>query len=296
MPATTGAPGPGTGPPEAAPLAATSVLAEGSRWRRVFPGDEGQLSSLRQWLTSLLPECPARDDVASVATELGSNAIRHTASGRSGWFAVEVIWLGKPAAVRVAVSDGGAPGGPQVIDDPLAEHGRGLMLVRGLATRTGIAGGERGRVVWADIPWAEGQSAAPATPIDPYEAAISDGLAALSSKFAGVPIWFGRATLQWWALVYRGYASKLVSAASPPELAKALDEVLASMPEPEPVGAGSPGTLTYLDPHKRNTGPLPHRPRAPRPVQPFDPASVGFAAAPVPADVEPRNKLTWRAS
>jgi hypothetical protein len=261
----------------------------------VFPGDEGQLGSLRQWLTSLLPECPARDDVASVATELGSNAIRHTASGRSGWFAVEVIWLGKPAAVRLAVSDGGAVGGPQVIDDPLAEHGRGLMLVRGLATRTGIAGDERGRVVWADVPWAEVASVAPATAIDPYEAAISDGLRALASRFAGVPIWFGRATLQWWALVNRGYASKLVSGQSPPELATALEQVLASMPVAEP-GSGSPGTVTWLGARERNTGPLAHRPRTQRPAQPVDPAVAGFAAAPVPADLEPRNKLTWRAS
>jgi anti-sigma regulatory factor (Ser/Thr protein kinase) len=261
----------------------------------VFPGDEGQLGSLRAWLTSLLPECAARDDVASVATELSSNAIRHTASGRSGWFAVEVIWLGKPAAVRVAVSDGGAPSEPQVINDPLAESGRGLMLVRGLATRTGIAGDERGRVVWADIPWAGAQSAAPATPIDPYEAAISDGLAALARRFAGVPIWFGRATLQWWALVNRGYASKLVSGQSPPELATALEQVLASMPAAEP-GSGHLAAVTYLGPTKRNTGPLPHRPRTQRPAQPFDSAAVGFAAAPVPADLEPRNKLTWRAS
>jgi hypothetical protein len=34
---------------------------------------------LRRWLESVLPDRPARDDVACVATELGSNAIRHTA-------------------------------------------------------------------------------------------------------------------------------------------------------------------------------------------------------------------------
>jgi anti-sigma regulatory factor (Ser/Thr protein kinase) len=289
MPATSGAPGSGTGPPGAA-----SVLAEGSRWRRVFPGDEGQLGALRQWLSSLLPECPARDDVASVATELGSNAIRHTASGRSGWFAVEVTWLGRPAAVRVAVSDGGAPGGPQVIDDPLAENGRGLMLVRGLADRTGIAGDERGRVVWADIPWLEAGSAPAAAANDPYEAAIRDGLATLAARFAGVPVWFGRATLQWWALVNRGYASKLVSGQSPPELATALEQVLAAMPPAEPKPSAK---IAYLGPRSgRNTGPLPVRPKPQRQPQPYDPAALGFAAAPVPADLEPRDKLNWRAS
>src|ERR1022692_2969715 len=45
----------------------------GVRWRRVFPGEERQLGVLRRWLELLLPECPARSDVAYVATELGAN-------------------------------------------------------------------------------------------------------------------------------------------------------------------------------------------------------------------------------
>ena len=73
------------------------------RWRRVFPGEGRQLAALRQWLASLLPECPARDDVICVATELGTNAVQHTASGGGGWFAVEVSWHGP--AVRGAVAD-----------------------------------------------------------------------------------------------------------------------------------------------------------------------------------------------
>jgi serine/threonine-protein kinase RsbW len=62
---------------------------------------------MRRWLASLLPECPAREDVVCVATELGTNAVRHTASGRGAWFAVEVTW--HRSVVRVAVADGGAP-------------------------------------------------------------------------------------------------------------------------------------------------------------------------------------------
>jgi hypothetical protein len=121
-------------------------------WRRTFPGDERQLSVLRQWLASLLPEGPARDDLASVATELGANALRHTSSGRGGWFAVQISWHGQ--LVRIAVEDCGGPGEPRVIDDPAAEHGRGLLVVHGLSLRTGVCGDHRGRVVWADISWA----------------------------------------------------------------------------------------------------------------------------------------------
>jgi anti-sigma regulatory factor (Ser/Thr protein kinase) len=123
----------------------------GARSRRIFSGDERELSHLRRWLAALLPPCPARDDVTAVANELGSNAIRHTRSGRGGQFAIEITWYGP--VVRVAVADGGAPTGPHLIDDPAREHGRGLLVVQGLATNCGVSGGEGGRLVWADVRW-----------------------------------------------------------------------------------------------------------------------------------------------
>jgi serine/threonine-protein kinase RsbW len=124
------------------------------RWRRVFAGQEPELSALRGWLRSLLPGGPARDDVIIVADELASNAIQHTASGRGGCFAVEVTWSGP--LVRVAVADGGAPGGPRMVEDPAGEHGRGLVVVAALSARTGVCGGRAGRLVWAEIPWDAG--------------------------------------------------------------------------------------------------------------------------------------------
>jgi anti-sigma regulatory factor (Ser/Thr protein kinase) len=261
----------------------------------VFPGEESQLGALRRWLASLLPDCQARDDVASVATELCSNAIRHTASGRDGSFAVEIIWLDRPAGVRLAVADGGAPAGPQMIDDPMAENGRGLMLVHGLSERTGVAGDEHGRVVWADIPWPEAGSEAPAVAGDPYEAGVRAGLAALAAQFAGVPIWFGRATLQWWALVDRGYASRLVSAASPEELAASLAQVLAALPPLMPGRSGADATVTWLGRRDRGpaTGPQQYRPRPPR--SPYLDPAAGFAAAPTPG-AEPARPQARNAS
>lgn len=122
------------------------------RWRQVLPGRQRELSELRRWLSSLLPECPARDDVISVASELGANALRHTSSGSPGGsFTVEVAW--RQSMVHVAVTDGGGLDEPRVIEDPNGERGRGLLLVRGLSARTGWTGDERGRVVWAQIPW-----------------------------------------------------------------------------------------------------------------------------------------------
>jgi hypothetical protein len=156
-----------------------------------------------------------------VATELASNAIRHTTSGRGGWFAAEVTW--HASAVQVAVADGGGPAEPHVIDDPGGEHGRGLLLVRGLSVRTGFTGDQRGRLVWAQIAWDETGSAAPASAQDPYQAAIRDGEATLARRFAGVPAWFGRSTLAWWAMAG---PHGLVSASSAKELAGLLHRLL----------------------------------------------------------------------
>jgi serine/threonine-protein kinase RsbW len=153
------------------------------RRRRVFPGEERQLAELRRWVASLLPQCPARDDVACVATELGTNAVRHTASGQGGWFGVEITW--HQQVVRIAVADGGTLGGGlRVTDDPDAERGRGLQMVEGLSARTGVCGDQHGRLVWADVSWGDAGAADPASPQEPSEAGIRVGQAGLASQFA----------------------------------------------------------------------------------------------------------------
>lgn len=150
--------------------------ADARRWQQVFHGEPRQLAALRRWLGSVLPECPARDDVVSVATELGSNALQHTASGHGGTFAVEITW--DESVVRVAVADGGSPAEPHVIEEPAAEHGRGLLLVCALSVCTGVAGDHRGRLVWADIAWDGPDAPTRTLSPDPYAAAIRGGQAA----------------------------------------------------------------------------------------------------------------------
>jgi len=228
MPTASGTPGQSRGS-----TSPSSPLAPDLRWRRVFPGHERELSNMRRWLSLLLPDCPARDNVLSVATELGSNAIQHTASGQGGSFTVEITW--RPSTAQVAVADFGSPAEPHVIDEPTGERGRGLLLVRGLSVRTGHTGDQRGRLVWAQIPWDGPSSAVPASSQDPYQTAIRDGEAALARRFAGVPAWFGRSTLAWWALAGR---DGLVSAPSARELAGLLYRLLDSPASPQLSAAG----------------------------------------------------------
>ena len=75
-----------------------------------------------------------------------------------------------------------------------------MLLVRGLSVRTGISGDHRGRLIWADIPWTPTEATPPIPAQDPYETAIDADQATLTSRFTGSPAWFGRSTLQWWAL------------------------------------------------------------------------------------------------
>jgi len=67
----------------------------------------------------------------------------------------------------LAVAGCGGPAGPQVIDDPDGERGRGLLLVRGLSARTGWTGDRRGRLMWAQIPWTDQGPATPDPAHDP---------------------------------------------------------------------------------------------------------------------------------
>src|SRR5260370_27704281 len=91
-----------------------------AKWQRAFPGEDSQLSLMRQWLRSLLPECPALEDVLTVADEFAANAVCHTCTGLGGWFAVEITWA--PELVRVAVADLGGPSVPALRADPEGVH------------------------------------------------------------------------------------------------------------------------------------------------------------------------------
>lgn len=181
------------GHPEPGRSLLAEIPASESRWRQIFPGQELQLAALRRWVAALLQECPARDDVISVASELSANAIAHTASGQAGWFSVEITRYS--SAVVVAVVDDGAPGEPRVIDDPDSEHGRGMLVVQELSARMGVYGDQRGRLVWAEICWGESDGVIHAPGGDPHKEMIHDAHVGLAMSFEGAQPWPGLAGL-----------------------------------------------------------------------------------------------------
>lgn len=188
---------------------------------RIFPGEADQVRALRWWLKELLPPCEALDDVILVASELATNAIRHTASGQGGQFAVEITWT--VDAVRVGVVDEGGPSEPRIIDAPTGEAGRGLLAIRELSVRRGCDGDELGRGVWADVPWAANGGQPPQD--SAWHQATAAYLETLQARFPQIPSWFGHATSQWWAMVAINGQTRLISAASPNELGVLLEAI-----------------------------------------------------------------------
>jgi hypothetical protein len=151
------------------------------------------------------------------------------------------------------------------------------LLVRGLSVRTGHTGDQRGRLVWAQIPWDGLSPAVPASSQDSYQTAIRDGEAALARRFAGVPAWFGRSTLAWWALAGR---DGLVSAPSARELAGLLYRLLDSPASPQLSAAGQAHPRATEEPAQqsgRGPGALGWPPHPGGPRTPPEPAEGGPA-------------------
>ena len=119
---------------------------------RMFPGSRQEVRNVRAFVGEAVDGCPAADDVILLASEVVTNAIIHTASGKDGTFTVVVHPL--DGMVRVEVHDGGSetPPGIRSADDQ-AISGRGLGMVESLATRWGHLGDQNGRVVWFEVDW-----------------------------------------------------------------------------------------------------------------------------------------------
>lgn len=153
------------GPVGTRPAGTMAQLAGQGAWlvatpkRRVFPGRADQVAQARRFVARMLDGCPVTDDAQLCASELASNAIRHTRTGRrSGQFQV-MVWRGR-ASVCVAVLDDGSDSTPVPAAGTaglLAESGHGLLAVQTLAAWWGHHlyrdGSARGTAVWFRLDW-----------------------------------------------------------------------------------------------------------------------------------------------
>jgi anti-sigma regulatory factor (Ser/Thr protein kinase) len=117
---------------------------------RVFAGDAGQVRAARRFLAGLLDGCPAAGDALLCVSELATNAVLHSRSGRPGGrFTVRATV--RAGSVRVAITDEGGPWRRERQAD--GQNGRGLLIVGELASRWGRDEGGTGRTVWVEIDW-----------------------------------------------------------------------------------------------------------------------------------------------
>ena len=151
---------PGTRPARssAGPLAAGGEPATHPdippRFRRAFPGQADQVALARRFVAAALAGCPAAPDAILLTSELATNAVMHSATGRGGFFSVAISHA--PGRVRVTVTDDGSATRPAVAvaaGDELATSGRGLLLVDCLARGWGHAAdpASAGGAVWFEL-------------------------------------------------------------------------------------------------------------------------------------------------
>jgi hypothetical protein len=113
-----------------------------------IPGRAEHVSQARTFVGAL---SGADDTAALLTSELVTNAVVHTRSGRDGG-TVTVVVINVPGSLVVEVVDDGTAGdGPQVRGDRFAAQGHGLFLVEQLAADWGFLKDAAGTTVWFRI-------------------------------------------------------------------------------------------------------------------------------------------------
>jgi anti-sigma regulatory factor (Ser/Thr protein kinase) len=122
-------------------------------WRISVPGVPAIVAIARRLVRAALWDSRRLDDLELVASELVTNAIRHTPSGRTGSLLTLRI-RGTAGWARIEVSDLGS--GSWADPSSAAEGdecGRGLVIVNALADLAGHGPAADGQVSWAEIHW-----------------------------------------------------------------------------------------------------------------------------------------------
>ncbi|GII62832.1 ATP-binding protein [Sphaerisporangium krabiense] len=119
---------------------------------------------------------PVRDDVTLLVSEAVTNSVLHSDSTNGGRVRLALADCG--AFIYAEIADAGGRTAPRVPRSPVAEGGRGMVLVDAIARRWGVEEHEAGRTLWFEVPYAcEGHDVAawfprqrrPADPVHPVD-------------------------------------------------------------------------------------------------------------------------------
>ncbi|MFF3440273.1 ATP-binding protein [Streptosporangium sp. NPDC002721] len=127
-----------------------------SAWRKVFPGRVESVPEARAWARDLLAghvAAPVLDDVLLLLSELTTNAVAHSDSGRTADGRVTVYVARTRDRVHVEVTDDGSAASVPAVRVPEAgdDGGRGLWLVEMVAARWGSRRDDAGGSVWFQV-------------------------------------------------------------------------------------------------------------------------------------------------
>jgi anti-sigma regulatory factor (Ser/Thr protein kinase) len=128
------------------------VATSATSWKcgQSFPGVVDQVGQARAFLTQALGDFPLAADAVLIASELGANAVMHSASGKPGGRFTVRVEAYEGDYLWIEVED---QGGSWTEHDSTEECGRGLRIVAALASEWGIEGDALARVVWARLNW-----------------------------------------------------------------------------------------------------------------------------------------------
>jgi anti-sigma regulatory factor (Ser/Thr protein kinase) len=121
-----------------------------------LPGKVSSVAVARTYVRGLLGAVghPGVEEVELLVSELVTNAVQHSDSGRTACGVVRLVVTDTGHALRVEVIDEGSAGAiPQIPAqvDPLSESGRGLWLVRELTPAWGWKEDAAGRALWFEV-------------------------------------------------------------------------------------------------------------------------------------------------
>lgn len=134
-------------PPQAGSLLAATAPESPGTWSQTFAATSGQVRHARQGLAAFLHGWALEQDAIACLSELVTNAIQHSESGKPGG-TVTVSALLTKDWLHVAVQDQGGPWRPAAQPSCTDQRGQGLQIVAALAYEWGKAAAEGSRTVW----------------------------------------------------------------------------------------------------------------------------------------------------
>ena len=138
-------------PPAGTTGAITAVALPPRTHTRVFPARGDQVREARKFLSATLDGCPAADDAILCLSELATNSVLYSNSGKAGGTFTVHAELHENDYAWIEVTDNGGPWNEHPHRDG---RPHGLDIVRELAADWGIDGdASTGWTVWARIDW-----------------------------------------------------------------------------------------------------------------------------------------------